>query len=225
MKTTILYILTFLVSLSASAQADTTAWTSAWGGSVGVGFGHRLLNNSNELFSDEEEAYDSLELASFAFYAELNYVRRLNAHLRFNGGLGLMHLGYRVDSIPDAGIEKMQLSFNYGVVPLKLQWISNESKPVAFTSSVGLVPMFLLKQNTHVSYIGDSKTDTFDTKSDKNGFGVSAHISAGIEAVALKNYRLSAELMYRQALTPTSDGDMHRLLNVAGITFSIIKTL
>lgn len=225
MKSTILYSLFFLLSSWATAQVDSTVLNSAWGGSVGVGVGHRFLTNSNSSFSEEEELYDSLETSSLAYYGELNYYKRLNAHLRMQGGLGIMRLGYHVDSIPEAGIKEMKLNYQYGIVPIKLQWISNEKNPIAFTSSVGIVPMFLLKQNTVVTYIGDSKKSTLDTQADKVGFGVAAHFSVGVEAFSLKKYRLCTEVFYRQSLTSSADGDMHRFLNATGISFSIIKTL
>lgn len=225
MKSTILYSLFLLLTSWASAQVDTTVLNTAWGGSFGVGVGHRFLTNSNSSFSEEEELYDSLETSSLAYYGEFNYYKRLNAHFRLQGGLGMMRLGYHVDSIPDAGIKEMKLNYQYGIVPVKLQWISNEKRPVAFTSCVGIVPMFLLKQNTVVTYIGDSKKSTLDTQSDKVGFGVAAHLSAGVEAYSLKKYRLCTEVFYRQSLTSSADGDMQRFLNAIGISFSIIKTL
>jgi hypothetical protein len=225
MKTLSLFVVGILMSWLASAQSDSTVLKSAFGGTVGMGVGHRFLDNTNALFSDEEALYDSLETTSFSYFGELNYSRRISSHLRFQGGVGFMRMGYHVDSIPEAGIKKMQLNFHYGVVPIKLQWLSNESNRMTFTSSVGLVPMFLVKQNTRIYYIGDSREDNVDTQSDKKNFGFAAHVSAGMEAKVLKRYRLTTELFYRQSITPIAEGDMKRLLNAGGISVSIIKTL
>jgi hypothetical protein len=215
----------FLLTTGVAAQKDSTQLNSAWGATFGLGAGHRLLSNSNTLLQSEEEMYDSLEVAGLSYFGELTYVKRLNSHLRLHGSIGVMRMTYRIDSIQDAGIEGMRMQFVYGAIPIKLQYLSSEEKKVAWCSSFGVVPMFLLNQNTRVSYIGDSRVDLFDTQSDMKNFSLAAHVSSGIEAKVLENYRLTTELFFRQQLTPIAEGDLMRRLNAFGLSFSIIKTL
>jgi hypothetical protein len=220
MKKTIA-ILFFCLPVMVFSQDTLSKWS--WGVMGGVERCGRILKDVN---NDEEslKVWNDLEDNVWRLSGGMRIQRQLIGHFSVFSGLTYVDRGYRIDTLPNAGLNTLEYHFQYVEVPFGIAYSPAKNKKNSLLASASFITAFGLSNKLY--YNKDGQTARFEMQAapDLNPTTMNVSAALGVRRAITNTAKLDIYVSGNQSLSPISSGPLERRFRSVGMFVSIMNT-
>jgi hypothetical protein len=220
MKKTIA-ILFFCLPVMVFSQDTLSKWS--WGVMGGVERCGRILKDVN---NDEEslKVWTDLEDNVWRLSGGMRIQRQLIGHFSVFSGLTYVDRGYRIDTLPNAGLNTLEYHFQYVEVPFGIAYSPAKNKKNSLLASASFITAFGLSNKLY--YNKDGQTARFEMQAapDLNPTTMNVSAALGVRRAITNTAKLDIYVSGNQSLSPISSGPLERRFRSVGMFISIMNS-
>ena len=220
MKKTIA-ILFLCLPVMVFSQDTLSKWS--WGVMGGVERCGRILKDVN---NDEEslKVWNDLEDNVWRLSGGMRIQRQLIGHFSVFSGLTYVDRGYRIDTLPNAGLNTLEYHFQYVEVPFGIAYSPAKNKKNSLLASASFITAFGLSNKLY--YNKDGQTARFEMQAapDLNPTTMNVSAALGVRRAITNTAKLDIYVSGNQSLSPISSGPLERRFRSVGMFISIMNS-
>jgi hypothetical protein len=177
------------------------------------------VNNDEQL----TKVWNELEGHVWRLSGGVRLQHQLNSHISLFSGLNYVDRGYRMDTLPDAGLNTLDYHFQYAEVPLGIYYSSSPNKKNSLLAGASVQAAFSVGNKLYFNKDGQTARFEMQAAPDLNLMTLNVSAALGVRRTITNTAKLDVYVSGNQSLSPIALGPLERRLNSIGLFVSVLN--